>query len=277
MDFSLEAYLDRLGINAPAATEEGLARLQEAQLRSITFENLDPLAGLVPSLRPEDLMDKLVARQRGGYCFELNGLFSFALAALGFTATPILARVRRTAEEGGIRSHLAFVVTIGEREWLADVGFGGPGARFPLLIEVDRPETQDLGTYRLVEDVPNGETVLQRDGGDGWVSLYGFDRVPVRAIDIEAANFLCACWDQAPFSTNLMLNRVTARGRISAFNTAVTEIRDGATSKRTLENADALRCLLRDDFGLTIDEDMVAAAATKLKLADDASAARSVA
>ena len=36
----------------------------------------------------------MVGRQRGGYCFQLNGLFAAALAALGFEVTLHLSRVR---------------------------------------------------------------------------------------------------------------------------------------------------------------------------------------
>lgn len=101
MPFDLAAYLARLGLAAPAATAAGLAGLQQAQLRAIAFENLDPLLGRLPDLAPDALMRKLVAGRRGGYCFELNGLFGAALA-----------RVRNGAPEGGARTHLAWIVTI---------------------------------------------------------------------------------------------------------------------------------------------------------------------
>ncbi|NED89519.1 arylamine N-acetyltransferase, partial [Streptomyces sp. SID11233] len=93
----LAAYLDRLGIGAaPSALPPTLATLrtvQRAQLLAVPFENLDPVRGIVPSLELPALEDKLVRRRRGGYCFELNGLLSAALTALGFTVRPLAGRV----------------------------------------------------------------------------------------------------------------------------------------------------------------------------------------
>ncbi len=49
---------------------------------------------------------KLIGAGRGGYCLELNGIFGEALAALGFTARPLLCRVRMGAPE----AYLAWIV-----------------------------------------------------------------------------------------------------------------------------------------------------------------------
>jgi arylamine N-acetyltransferase len=39
------------------------------------------------------LYDKIVRRRRGGFCYELNGLFAWLLRQLGFTVTLLSARV----------------------------------------------------------------------------------------------------------------------------------------------------------------------------------------
>lgn len=281
MSLNLDAYLARLDIEAPSVSVDGLALLQQAQLRAIAFENLDPLTGRVPSLKATDLDAKLVHGGRGGYCFELNGLFGRALEALGFEATPILARVRNGAPAGGMRSHLAFAVRLDGRDWLADVGFGGGGATIPLPLERHRLHYQCGEVYRVVNDPDTGETVLQRleerDGERIWYSLYGFERGAVPQVDIEAANHLCATWDQAPFSANLMLNRLTPKGRVSAFNTRVNEIRNGVKTTRALRDADELAVLLARDFGLSVEPEALDRIAGKLGLPAGQDHQRSVA
>jgi N-hydroxyarylamine O-acetyltransferase len=87
MPFNKEQYLSRIGISQPPATAEGLVRLQSAQLQAIAFENIDPLLGVTPSLDTASIVRKLIHGRRGGYCFELNGLFGQALDALGFRYT----------------------------------------------------------------------------------------------------------------------------------------------------------------------------------------------
>ncbi|MCK5749850.1 MAG: arylamine N-acetyltransferase, partial [Oricola sp.] len=219
MDF--DRYYRRLGIDRPSSDIAGLRRLQSAQMDAVTFENIDPLLGIVPDVSLEGIFDKIVGRGRGGYCFELNTLFGTALKDAGFEARRIMARVRNGAPQGANRSHLAWIVTVGGEEWLADTGFGGSGTSIPLPLASREVQQAPTGRYRFTEDAAAGELVLERETPDGWYSLFGFDRVPVRDADIEAANFVTARWEKAPFPSNLMLSRHTGEGRISMLNTAL--------------------------------------------------------
>ena len=120
-------YLDRLGLDAvPDVNHAGLALLHHRHLLSVPFENLDIIAGRPLSLDRADLLDKIVRRGRGGFCYELNGLFAELLAALGFRVERLSARVfnRDTGLAGPPRDHLCLRVWLDERPWLADVGFG---------------------------------------------------------------------------------------------------------------------------------------------------------
>lgn len=246
----LERYLGRLGIGRPDGGVEGLRVLQSAQMASIAFENIDPLLGEVPDVSPAGVFAKLVDGRRGGYCFELNTLFGMALSELGFRATPVMARVRNGKPRGGQRSHLAWIVTIDGEDWLADTGFGGAGSSVPLRIAHGGEQQAPTGRYRFLQDGEAGECVLERRTPGGWFALFGFDRVPVREADIEAANFVCARWDKAPFSSNLMLSSHRADGRVSLLNTALrVEGRDGVT-RHHIASEEELRDVLAGEFGL---------------------------
>lgn len=192
MTFDLMTYLARIGIDHVAPTIEGLRRLQEAQQRTIPFENIGPFAGAVPSLQPDAVFRKLVLEKRGGYCVELNGLFGEALKALGFRAEPILGRVRLGAPVGGPRAHLAWLVSIDGDEWLADTGFGGPGPRYPVETTPEMVQREGPDSFRFVRDRTTDELVLERLEVEGWFAIYSFDRYPVVAGDVDAANFLSA-------------------------------------------------------------------------------------
>lgn len=252
----LRDYLKRTGLDGVEPTAEGLRALQEAQMRAITFENIDPLLGVVPDVSPDGVVDKLLRRGRGGYCFELNTLFGAALAHAGFDAGRVMARVRNGAPKGAQRSHLAWVVDIGGEEWLADTGFGGSGASVPLRIAERDVQRAPSGDYRLREDAEAGELVLERRTPEGWFPLYGFDRVPVRDADIEAANFVTARWEKAPFPANLMLSRHRSDGRISLLNMAFrVENRDGVT-RSEIGSIGEMQGVLVGDFGLPVDDAM---------------------
>ncbi|MFZ2099000.1 MAG: arylamine N-acetyltransferase [Oricola sp.] len=254
-----DRYLRRIGIDRPRPTAEGLAALQSAQMRAITFENIDPLLGAVPDVSLAGIFAKLVDTGRGGYCFELNTLFGAALSAFGFETTRIMARVRNGAPQGGPRSHLAWIVTIDGEEWLADTGFGGSGTSVPLRLSSRDAQAAPTGRYRFAQDDASGELVLERETPEGWFSLFGFDRVPVRDADIETANFVTARWEKAPFPANLMLSRHREDGRISLLNTALRiEAGDGVT-KSVIGSLPELHDRLADDFALPVDRSMAGA------------------
>lgn len=267
MGLRLSAYLDRIRLSDVPEGLAGLRALQESHMRAIPFENIDPLLGRVPSLDPKSLSEKLVARARGGYCFEHNGLFGSALEALGYAPRTLLARVRNGASQGGARTHQAFEVVAEGARWLADTGFGGHGALHP--VSLDEPGVQALpnGAYRVVRDEAMGETVLERRAGADWISLYGFDRLPAREIDIEAANFLCARWEGAPFAANLMLALHGANGRRAMFNRALTLGMPPDTETRVIDSREAFAQVLRDEFRLDLTGDEIAAIWDKIESA----------
>ncbi|MEO1201985.1 MAG: arylamine N-acetyltransferase, partial [Pseudomonadota bacterium] len=126
----LENYLHRIGLDTrPPATRDGLFLLQRAHALSVTFENLDVQLGVPLGTDVEAAYDKIVRRGRGGWCYEQNGLYGWALSELGFNVTRVAAAVMR--EERGSNAdanHLCLLVDDPDDEgvtWLADVGFGG--------------------------------------------------------------------------------------------------------------------------------------------------------
>lgn len=255
MTFEIEKYLERTGLSGRKipVTPEGLAMLQLAQASAIAFENMDPLTGLVPDLAPAALWQKLVVNRRGGYCLELNALFGQALDALGFAARPVLGRVRMGAPTGGPRSHHAFVVSFADGDYLADTGFGGPAPAMPVRLGDSAPQVIRGETFRMRADAATGEDVLERRNGDDWFALYGFDSVEVEAPDYEAANFICARWDKAPFPFHLMMTIVTEDGRNNLFNREVKQIRGSGIETMELGSLTEFETAMMELFRLPPD------------------------
>ncbi|SMD11077.1 arylamine N-acetyltransferase [Rhizobium sp. RU36D] len=268
MTFNRKDYLARIDLTGaePAVDAEGLGRLQTAQMRAITFENIDPLLGKVPDLDPDALWQKLIHGGRGGYCFELNGLFALALDDFGFSARPLLARVRMGAPKGGPRSHHAFIVSIGDQDYLSDTGFGGPAPAAPLPIIHDLVQEVAGVDFRIRWDDATGEEILERKTSEGWFSLYGFDRAPVAAPDYEVANFVTARWEKSQFPTTLMMTRLMAEGRISLRNRALRVLGPhGPFEEREIASPDDLAQMLTGPFQLRLSEDQIAAIWAKIE------------
>ena len=78
------AYLERIGVSSPVEPDaETLADLQERHLYTVPFENLSIHLGEPIVIEEQPLFDKIVTRRRGGFCYEVNGLFSMLLRTLG--------------------------------------------------------------------------------------------------------------------------------------------------------------------------------------------------
>src|ERR1700750_467141 len=125
----LDLYLTRIQAEQPAENIEKLEllkKLHQLHPKNITFENIDTFTGETPSLQLDAVFNKLVTRQRGGYCYEQNSLFKDVLETLGFTIKMHLARVVWGSKDGTgtARSHMMLTTDIEGVKYLVDVGFG---------------------------------------------------------------------------------------------------------------------------------------------------------
>ena len=122
----LQRYLDRVHYRGSLRpTTETLTGLHRAHLLSIPYENLDIHLGRPLTLDADAIFTKLVDERRGGWCYEMNGLFCRVLDTLGFAVHRVsgaVGRARRGDRAEG--THLVLIVSIDETPWIADVGFG---------------------------------------------------------------------------------------------------------------------------------------------------------
>jgi N-hydroxyarylamine O-acetyltransferase len=129
----------------------------------VPFENLSIHLGEPILLEPEALVDKLVQRRRGGFCYELNGAFATLLAALGFRVTLLATRVFGPSGLGPPFDHLALRVDLDSSgSWLVDVGFGRH-SHYPLRLDTRTDQADPGGTFQ-VTDTAEGDLDVIRDG-----------------------------------------------------------------------------------------------------------------
>lgn len=125
----LKAYLARIAYDGPMRQDFAtLTALHRAHLRAIPYENLDVQFGRPITIERPAIFEKLVVQRRGGWCYEMNGLFGWALAEMGFRVTRSAGAVMREVRgDDVIGNHLVLKVELEEGVYLADVGFGdGP-------------------------------------------------------------------------------------------------------------------------------------------------------
>jgi len=140
-------YLKRIEYTEPVKPDaQTLHGLQAAHMLHVPFENLDIRLKRPIRLDEQSLWNKIVTNKRGGFCYELNGLFAWLLKQIGFNVTYLNARVYDREGNLGIEfDHLTLLVQIPGRNerWLADVGFGDSFI-IPLSFEGAGEQTQGL-------------------------------------------------------------------------------------------------------------------------------------
>ena len=256
------AYLDRLGVERPAEpTLDALARLQVAHLLAVPFENLDIVAGRRISLDPQALFDKIVTRRRGGFCYELNGLFALLLGRLGYAVTLLSARtVGVQGALGPEFDHLVLRVDLDGDPWLADVGFGdsfrtpiplAPGEHRDSLDRAYRLEERD-GEWDLLEHLdPAAEAWTVAPGLDESVEWRIQHRFTLRPHMLE--DFAGACrWQEteSPFFTGHRFCTIaTPDGRATLMDDRLIVTSPGAREERPVAE-DEVPALLRELFGV---------------------------
>lgn len=250
--FDSDAYLQRIGYSgAVTPSEDTLMALHHAQLYTIPFENFDIQLGREIRLEPEAVFKKLVVQNRGGYCFELNGLFLAALKSMGFDARPLLARVHVTGAPTG-RTHQLELITLNGRSWIADAGFGGDTPRAPIPLELNQPSTHDGQTIRVV-DADEFGMMLQAEKDDGWADLYSFDLTPVVQADIDMGNYYTSHHPGALFVFARVAALPVKNGVITLFNTTLKKKTGGNEVVHELSGGRAYIKALEHYFGIELD------------------------
>jgi N-hydroxyarylamine O-acetyltransferase len=256
---NLAAYLRRIGVARPRSADAAALRvLHRAHQMTVPFENLSIHLAEPISLDPGGLLDKIVTRRRGGFCYELNGAFALLLEALDAEVTRVAARVHGETGLGPPLDHLALVVRAadGSGPWLADVGFGSHSV-YPLLFDSRDPQDDPAGRF-LLADAPQADVEVLKDGRP----QYRIER-HARGLD----EFVPTCWWQqtspeSHFTRSTICSRLTEDGRVSISGRSLIQTRGASRTEEQLPDDDAVLAAYRDHFGIILDRVPTAASTT---------------
>lgn len=248
---NVSAYLRRIGLSAVDHPDrQFLSRLQENHLLHIPFENLDISLHRPIRLSLPRVYEKVVERGRGGFCYELNGLFHWLLRECGFHTTLISARVREADGSFGPEfDHLAVLVLL-ETPYVVDVGFGDC-CRHPLPLTGE--ELEDIsGRYRVISKADGEGYALQKKMEHNWVTEYYFTTLPH---ELQSFTPMCEYHQTSPASTftqKKMCTIATEDGRITLTQDFLTITQDGKKQKRPVASDDQFRDELLRYFGIKL-------------------------
>jgi N-hydroxyarylamine O-acetyltransferase len=247
---NIAAYLERIHYHGPTApTAETLYELHRAHMLAVPFENLDIHLGREIVLDDERLYDKVVARRRGGFCYELNGAFGGLLRELGFNVKKLAAGVARAdGSFGPPFDHMALLVELDER-WLADVGFGD-GFREPLRLDQEGEQAQAFGAYRVRRD--GEQCILERRKADEWQPQYRFTLQTYEFSDYAEMCRYHQTSPESPFTQRRTCSLATVDGRVTLTNERLITTTGDERRERELTSESEMAAVLYDRFGVVL-------------------------
>lgn len=253
----VDAYLRRIGYEGPRLPSvETLRDLQVAHLQSVPFENLSIHSGDPIVLEDEALFEKVVTRRRGGFCYELNGLFAALLRALGFEVEMLAAGVAKSEGDFGPDSdHMTLLVKLQDR-WIADVGFGDSFVE-PLLLDETAAQVQGARAYKFVRD-GDYRILMQRNYDGVWAPQYRFTLEPHQYADYVETCHYHQTSPESHFTKGRICTLATTEGRLtlSEFR-LITTNNQGERQERNLSSQSEYEAALREHFGIVMTRGFV--------------------
>jgi N-hydroxyarylamine O-acetyltransferase len=244
-------YFKRIGIDHTdvSADLETLKTLQKQHLLHVPFENLDIHWQHPIALETEKFYAKIIEQKRGGFCYELNGLFNELLRKIGFQSKIISARVSHgDGTFGAEYDHLAILVQIGDTEYLVDVGFGDFAAE-PLKFVLNVEQIDDNGIFLIRKQTDEYFEVVKKNGKD-WKSEYIFKD---SARDLAEFAGMCDFHQTSPeshFTRRKVCSIMTENGRKTLTDKKFIETKDGEKHETEVNSDDEFYQILEREFGI---------------------------
>lgn len=249
----MKDYLNRISIQKDLSPDlNTLRELQRLHLYNIPFENLNIHKNVEIILDFDILSKKILNSRRGGYCYELNGLFYHLLKETGFDVKMISARVSSGDGEFGQEfDHLALIVNINDGQWLADVGFGDSFLE-PLKFELDIVQKDKTGFYRITKHDDQYFRLSKSSNGKEFTDEYLFSSETRQWSDFQPMNKYHQTSPKSHFTQKKICSIATETGRISISNDKLTITENGEKKIIEIKNEEEFDEKLFQHFGIKL-------------------------
>lgn len=231
-----------------------LRKLQKQHLLHVPFENLDIHYGRKINLSVNEFFDKIIERKRGGFCYELNGLFYALLSELGFEVKMVSARVVNEAGELGQEfDHLVLLVKIEKDIWLTDVGFGDFSA-YPLRLIENETQHDDNGIFTVsTYDSFYFKVSRLEPNQNEYRPVYIFSTRERELSDFEGMCEFHQTSTESHFTQNKLCSILTPAGRMTLTDTELIIKTSGHTETIIISGEYEFLTELKIKFGVKVD------------------------
>ncbi|WP_226678097.1 arylamine N-acetyltransferase family protein [Mesobacillus jeotgali] len=240
-----QLFRERIGmlISAPVTLAK-MDEILEQTAAAIPFENLCTLSGDLNELNEDNLVEKIIQRNEGGLCYDLNGILYLFLKENGLDVQLICGSVYVPDFNGFSptgRTHAAILLNDAGKRYLVDTGFGG---NLPLRpVPMDGTEiSSPNGDFRIKQHNSEfGDYILEmklKYKDSDWRIGYAFDsREPVGNVsDLSEMKKIITEHPQSPFNKKPLLTRVTVDGSMVLTETSFTKWTEDGIKKEEIDS-----------------------------------------
>ncbi|QUW22421.1 arylamine N-acetyltransferase [Sporosarcina sp. Marseille-Q4063] len=246
----IELYLKRFhALSFKEVSLQNLGEIQNLHLEHIPFENLDVIRRIPIYLNLKTIYEKIVMKHRGGYCYEVNGLFHALLCELGYDAHLVSATVlRQTGEWAKADTHAAILVNL-EEPYLVDVGFGAACPRLPVPLNGDKKV--DVNAAYTITQINDRQFDLVYESDKEQRTLYRFNNEPKNLLDFHEGCVFNQVSKDSSFTHHDVITKATPTGRVTLTDQTLTIIENDLREKVNLSESEKQQTL-RDIFNIQL-------------------------
>lgn len=255
-DSQISQYLDKIDYRGGTEpTLEHLTAMHRQHLLHIPYENLDLLNGVPLDLDAGALFQKIIVNRRGGYCFELQGLFCYLLKSLGYPVTQYAGRFMDEPGDIQMRRHRILVVELEGKRYVCDVGVRSESPRCPLELTEGLVQTDGISEYRYEKDPFFGWVLTQKEAGKDWKPMLGFTEEVQIDADYVMPSFYCEKHPDSTFNKFMKVSIFTPDSDLTIVGNTFKVYRGGkVVERRELQTNREVVTLLKEPFGIQVPD-----------------------
>lgn len=256
-DEQIKQYLNKIQYAGDREiTLENLRKLHYQHLLHIPYENLDQMNGVPLSLTPDALFHKMILKNRGGYCFELQGLFGFLLKSLGYDVMQYAGRFMNEPWHIQMRRHRILVISLEGKRYVCDVGVRQESSRYPLELKEGLVQTDGFSEYRYEKDSFYGWVLMQKLAGKEWKQVLGFTEEPQIDDDYIMPSFYCEMHPESTFNKFMKVSVFDEESNLTIEENEYRVFRGGKVVERLeMKTDEEARRVLEMKFGINVPQE----------------------
>ncbi|ROV61743.1 arylamine N-acetyltransferase [Vibrio ponticus] len=249
----IEYYLEQLEIPTELEGLERINYMIKKHLSLFAFSSTNVVLDRELPLDIESIVERLVERKQGGYCFEHNKLMQLALEQLGYQVRPILARVLLSGNEYNRRSHRLTILTWQGQEYIVDVGFGIGTPQEVIALETREYHWQE--SHVRLQAIEGQDYRLEKFENDTVLTMYRFDLSETTEDDCDASHFYTHKFPQSNFVNSLVISKIHANKRQLVRRLEVFEYDDlGNETSSAITSAEQMHQIISQQLGLNFSQ-----------------------